>query len=428
MIKRSVRVVLSVAAIVIPAASGCAFDDQGPDVETEVDQALSALPLPSPRLGFVVIPPCRLVDTRVGHDAEIVDDNPLVGGSGGPAGLPTRDFKVNGNCGIPDDARALSGHIATVLASGIGFIELEPANGSAGSAMVPPQVSALNYVGDDVAADAFDVGLGFNGVDVAVRVYSHRNTDFVLDVTGYYTALPTPPTVVTPNGPLINNDPTFPGPRLDELVMNPPGVWGGWNDMYCVYDPILMDYVPVQDPPTGPGVPEISIDGVNPTPPLGAGAFRIDLSEGVQQGAALYSQHWDGKDVNALSTLKYSAMTTSSNSQAAYFVLKVDEDGNGSTDHNLFYYPYHQTAQAPLRVNTWQTWDALHGVWNESGDPGTAGSQPLASWLTPTSKISGIRIVAGCGGDPAAYTAGIDNVQIGFGVDTEATTYDFENN
>lgn len=122
--------------------------------------------------------PCRLADTR----------NPA-GASGGPIlrDNQIRFFPVQGLCGVPAGAKAVSVNVTAVAPNGAGFLTLFAASSER------PQVSNLNY-------DAFERALSNGAVvplanqaqfpyDLAVfaRVGTAGGTvHMVLDVTGYF--------------------------------------------------------------------------------------------------------------------------------------------------------------------------------------------------------------------------------------------------
>jgi hypothetical protein len=120
---------------------------------------------------FVGLPPCRLVDTR---------GNGFTGAFGPPAlgaGSP-RDFPLQGQCGIPATALAVSLNVTATSTQGPGFLMLYPAGG------VQPVVSTLNYVTGETVANAALVPLGAGGLSVVAGV---AGTDLILDVDGYFT-------------------------------------------------------------------------------------------------------------------------------------------------------------------------------------------------------------------------------------------------
>jgi hypothetical protein len=133
-------------------------------------QALAAAP--GAPLPFVAVAPCRLVDTR-GNGA------PLQGGF-----LPAatvRTYTLVGVCNIPSDAKAISLNATAVKPVGPGFLTLYPEGG------VFPAVSTLNFVANDVVANAAVVPLSASGaISVAFGV---SGGDLVLDTNGYYSPL-----------------------------------------------------------------------------------------------------------------------------------------------------------------------------------------------------------------------------------------------
>jgi endosialidase-like protein len=120
---------------------------------------------------FVGLTPCRLVDTR---------GNGFGGAFGPPslaAGVP-RDFPLQGQCGIPATAAAVSLNVTATNTQGPGFLLLHPQSGA------QPLVSTLNYVAAETVANAALVPLGPGGLTVVAGV---AGTDLILDVDGYFT-------------------------------------------------------------------------------------------------------------------------------------------------------------------------------------------------------------------------------------------------
>jgi endosialidase-like protein len=120
---------------------------------------------------FVGLTPCRLVDTR-GNG---------FGGAFGPPALDTgvpRDFPIQGQCGIPAKALAVSLNVTATNTQGPGFLLLYPQGG------VQPLVSTLNYVGGETVANAAIVPLGPGGLTIVAGV---SGTELILDVNGYFT-------------------------------------------------------------------------------------------------------------------------------------------------------------------------------------------------------------------------------------------------
>jgi endosialidase-like protein len=120
---------------------------------------------------FLGLTPCRLVDTR---------GNGFVGAFGPPAlitGVP-RNFPLQGQCGIPATALAVSLNVTATATQGQGFLLLHPQGG------VQPLVSTLNYVAGETVANAAIVPLGASGGLTVVAGVS--GAELILDVNGYF--------------------------------------------------------------------------------------------------------------------------------------------------------------------------------------------------------------------------------------------------
>jgi hypothetical protein len=153
------------------AAGGMASaQDPGSVTDWSAPQTLELPDLTSP-LQFVGITPCRVVDTR---------GNGFTGAWGPPlltAGVP-RDIPIAGQCGIPANAPAVSTNLGVVRTQGTGHLTIYPQGGA------PAVVSTLNYDLGRVVANAAVVTLGVTGELTVVA--GGANTDFFLDVNGYY--------------------------------------------------------------------------------------------------------------------------------------------------------------------------------------------------------------------------------------------------
>jgi hypothetical protein len=117
---------------------------------------------------FVPVTPCRIADTR----------NPN-GPFGGPslAGGSSRAFPIPSSaCGIPATARAYSLNVTVVPKGTLGFLTMFPCG------QPPPLASTLNSDGRVKAAAAIVPA----GTDGAVCAFPTDDTDFILDVNGYF--------------------------------------------------------------------------------------------------------------------------------------------------------------------------------------------------------------------------------------------------
>ncbi len=120
---------------------------------------------------FYTVTPCRVADTR----------NPS-GPSGGPALAPgdIRNFPVTGVCGIPSTATAVAANLAVVMPADTGDLRVY----AAGAAV--PMASVINFRRGIVRANSAVVALGASG-QVSVQCdMASGNTNFFVDVYGYF--------------------------------------------------------------------------------------------------------------------------------------------------------------------------------------------------------------------------------------------------
>lgn len=122
--------------------------------------------------------PCRFTDTRN-----------AAGPNGGPilSDGVTRTFPVQGLCGIPVGAKAVSVNVTAVAPNGLGFLVLFP------SGIPRPGVATLNYNAGEPAlcngaiVPLADQTLHAQDLSVFARVATTGGTvHMVLDVTGYF--------------------------------------------------------------------------------------------------------------------------------------------------------------------------------------------------------------------------------------------------
>jgi hypothetical protein len=120
--------------------------------------------------------PCRIADTRGGNFAA----------GFGPPFMPAgseRSFNIRGSgCNVPSTARAYSLNITIVPRGGpVAYILAWPTGGQV------PIASTLNSFDGRVVANAAIVSAGVNG---AVSIYVHNDTDVIIDINGYFTEPP----------------------------------------------------------------------------------------------------------------------------------------------------------------------------------------------------------------------------------------------
>ena len=124
---------------------------------------------------YFTVNPCRIVDTRdPGGEAPLAHDT-------------TRDFTIQGICGVPATARAVAINVTVVQPNaGVGFLTVFPAG------VARPLASTVNWDGGESGvANAAIVGLSASG---QLSIYTFFNagagnsTDLVLDVSDYFAA------------------------------------------------------------------------------------------------------------------------------------------------------------------------------------------------------------------------------------------------
>jgi hypothetical protein len=121
---------------------------------------------------FYVLTPCRLIDTR--------NANGTYGGPSLNAGV-TRNFPVNGQCGIPAGVTSLSINVTAVSAASAGWLTLFP--GPAGAQL--PAVSTINYATGKTLANNAVLRVATDGT---INVFNSGpfGVNFIVDVNGYF--------------------------------------------------------------------------------------------------------------------------------------------------------------------------------------------------------------------------------------------------
>jgi len=120
---------------------------------------------------FYPLPPCRVLDTRVGS-------GPL----GGPALAPTavRYFDVAGVCGIPSGAVAISANMTVTNVAASGELVVFPSDAP------QPGTSAISFRAGRTRANNALVYLSATTTTFSVYNNCARQVDFLLDVNGYF--------------------------------------------------------------------------------------------------------------------------------------------------------------------------------------------------------------------------------------------------
>jgi hypothetical protein len=125
-----------------------------------------------PPVAFFTLAPCRVVDTRRPND-------PL----GGPilAAASARIFDLDGVCGLPAGAKAVSVNLTVVGPANPGYLTLYPADG------LRPLASNLNFSAGQIRANNAMLVLATDGSGrLTVFNGSGGTAHFILDINGYY--------------------------------------------------------------------------------------------------------------------------------------------------------------------------------------------------------------------------------------------------
>ena len=149
---------------------------------------------------------------------------------------------------------------------------------------------------------------------------------------------------------------------------------------------------------------------------------------------------YSGTQLSDLTELKYSTYLVQGNPTA--MVLQVEATGDDTKDFNIFFAPEVQPINAPpVVLNTWQQWDALHGVWGVEAStvPGLINGTELtleelrvhfpAARIIDTPSVGnngeGVRFTVG---PPALYPNNVsyfDALIIGTADQNRSTLFDF---
>ncbi len=196
------------------------------------------------------------------------------------------------------------------------------------------------------------------------------------------------------------------------------------------------------------------------TPPLGTGSANLNVgAANGDQSVQLRNSDWAGTKLSDLTALSYSTYATSYNgAQLPYLTIWICYTAScpGGRNDRLWFEPTYSsstagngnpfTAQGPVALNTWQTWDTLTGMWySDSGSPNanafpTDPNGPGDHAITlqqfmvafPNATIrndtgqgrGGIRIASGFASSGDNFNTNVDAFKIGTAAGT--TTYDFE--
>lgn len=154
---------------------------------------------------------------------------------------------------------------------------------------------------------------------------------------------------------------------------------------------------------------------------------------------------YSGTPLADLTELEYSTYVV--HGTLAAMVLQVDVNRDATKDFNIFFAPddlFREGMYVPVVLNTWQQWDALHGLWGVEAS--TIAGLPNETIMTieeliarfPAARIidtppvghngEGVRFTVGGGPHPAVYFDNVsyfDALIIGTKNERVSTLYDF---
>ncbi|MFY9822508.1 MAG: hypothetical protein WAM82_14075 [Thermoanaerobaculia bacterium] len=128
---------------------------------------------------FFPVAPCRVVDTRNAAST-----------NGGPAltANVTRRFRMQGNCGVPVGAKAVSLNVTIVQPGSAGWMGVYPASGFSGTSTI--NFSAGEFALANGAIVPVSAVVASTDLDLAVFWSNYSGTaptaNVLLDITGYF--------------------------------------------------------------------------------------------------------------------------------------------------------------------------------------------------------------------------------------------------
>ena len=123
--------------------------------------------------------PCRVIDTRDGSGAST--ETPGARTNPGPHG-----FRIQGFCGVPNGADAVTINVTVVGPTRGGDLRLFPSDAG------QPEVSVMNYnAGEPALANGAilplaQVGAGVNDINMMIGMIGSGSLHVLIDVTGYF--------------------------------------------------------------------------------------------------------------------------------------------------------------------------------------------------------------------------------------------------
>lgn len=166
------------------------------------------------------------------------------------------------------------------------------------------------------------------------------------------------------------------------------------------------------------------------TPPLGSGSAHLATGNGTtggDGGAELRNTGYVGVVLSSITALSYSTYATAWNGQQLPYLMLYLSNGDRMT-----FEPTYSPTQGAVTLNTWQTWDAIVGMWYDDNGNGNPGVGNVISWndmltanvgatiVNQSNGLGGIRISTGFASPDDQFNTYVDNLTI------NDSTYNFE--
>jgi hypothetical protein len=186
------------------------------------------------------------------------------------------------------------------------------------------------------------------------------------------------------------------------------------------------------------------------SPPYGTGSFELSTMAGNTDKVQLFTDLYDGTrldDIDALGYWTYrDPASTGFVAGLAAINMRVDLDGNGTSDVYMVYEPYQDQGNGAVLTGQWQNWDAYRGGaakwWINTGAGGCGQNTPCTfNAIVGLFPNATIREAAACGPAnvktpcPGSFGVNQGSFNVGIlsnvdglyiGVNGDTTTFDFE--
>jgi hypothetical protein len=176
------------------------------------------------------------------------------------------------------------------------------------------------------------------------------------------------------------------------------------------------------------------------TPPYGSGSLELATTSAGAK-AQMLTNLYDGVALSDVDEIGYSTyrdpLATGFIAGVASLNLRVDLDGNGTSDVYMVYEPYQDQGNAAILTGAWQAWDAHRGgdaKWWINTGAGGCGQPTPCTWSAIVSAFPSATIREGAGfpgslgvnqgSGNAGFLSNVDGLTVS--ATGQETVYDFE--